>query len=163
MALLRWLHAAFTRFAPSVAASFPWLGGALMLIAAAFALHSFAFARTQQRSLATVTENVSDQDPLGSVFYVPRLRFRTQTGELVQILMAGDDSGEPAFQPGETLPVLYPPSHPEQAIIATPWRAYRAAIIFVVLGIILFDIGFLLRILLSQLRRKSPKAQIAAN
>jgi hypothetical protein len=77
--------------------------------------------------------------------------------------MAGDDSSEPAFQPGETLPVLYPPSHPEQAIIATPWRAYRAAIIFVVLGIILFDIGFLLRILLSQLRRKSPKAQIAAN
>jgi hypothetical protein len=158
MDLLRWLHVTFTRFAPSVAASFPWLGGALMLIATAFALHSFAFARTQQRSLATVTENIATFAPEGGVIYAPRLRFRTTAGDLVQIQITTGSRSEPAFQPGETLPVLYPPTHPEQAILATPWRAYRAAIIFAVLGIILFDIGFLLRILLSRISLKNQRA-----
>lgn len=41
-------------------------------------------------------------------------------------------------------------------MIATVWRAYRAAIVFAVLGVILFDIGFLLRIMLSRKRLKSP-------
>lgn len=84
MALIRWLYATFTRFAPGVAASFPWLGGALMLVAAAFAVHSLSFARAQQRSLATVTENVATFAPEGGVFYAPRLRFRTQTGDLIR-------------------------------------------------------------------------------
>jgi hypothetical protein len=158
MLLLRWLHATFTRFAPGVAASFPWLGGALMLIASGFALHSFAFARTQQRSLATVTENVATFAPQGGVLYAPRLRFRTPAGDLVQVQTTTGSRDEPAFQPGETLPVLYPPNLPEQAIIATPWRAYRAAIVFAVLGIVLFDIGFLLRILLSRIRLKNQRA-----
>jgi hypothetical protein len=36
----------------------PWLGGALVVMAAVFALHSWNFVRTQQRASATVTEDV---------------------------------------------------------------------------------------------------------
>jgi hypothetical protein len=146
------LPALSARYTSAAATGLPWLGGALMLLAAAFALHSFAFARSQQRSLATVTENVATFGPQGGVLYAPRLRFRSASGAIVQILMAGDEASEPAFQPGETVPVLYPVGHPEQAVLATVWRAYRAAIVFVVLGIFLFDIGFVLRVVVRRSR-----------
>jgi hypothetical protein len=144
MAFLRWLQAIYIRYAPWAGAWLPRIGVALLLIAAAFAARSWLFARSLQRSIATVTENVSTFAPQGGVIYLPRLRFRTPAGETVQVT-ASSGIDEVEFAAGETVPVLYPAANPRAAIIATVWRAYHAAIVFALWGVLLFDVGFVLR------------------
>jgi hypothetical protein len=144
MRFLRQLRAAYQQIAPGAGRWLPRIGLVLLVIAAGFAVHSWLFARTQQRSIATVTENISTFAPQGGVIYLPRLRFRTPSGEIVQVL-ASTGIDEVEFAAGETVPVLYPPGKPEAAIIATTWRAYRAAIIFGLLGILIFDIGLIVK------------------
>jgi hypothetical protein len=149
MRLLRQLQALYARISPGAGLWLPRIGVVLLAIAAAFATHSWLFARTQQRSIATVTENVSAFAPQGGVIYLPRLRFRTPAGETVQVL-ASTGIDEVEFNAGETVPVLYPPNRPQAAIIATAWRAYHAAIIFALLGILIFDVGLIVRRLAKQ-------------
>ena len=66
----------------------------------------------------------------------------------------GDGAGckwraeEIEFAAGETVPVLYREGDPQGAIIATTWRAYEGAIVFGVLGVALFDVGWGLRVML---------------
>ena len=88
-------------------------------------------------------------DPAG-VVYTPRFRFRLPSGELVTVQ---DTSGseEIFFAAGETVPVLYPAGDPQGAIIATAWRAYEGAIVWGVLGVVVFDLGWALRV---KLRRR---------
>jgi len=50
------------------------------------------------------------------------------------------------------VPVLYRVDDPQGAIIATTWRAYEGAIVFGVLGVVLFDVGWAVRVGMS--RRK---------
>jgi hypothetical protein len=125
----------------------PWLGGALVVMAAVFALHSWNFVRTQQRASATVTEDVEVIVPKAGVLYSPRLRFRDAGGALVQVVVQ-PGSDEIEFAAGETVPVLYPAGHAERAMIGTAWRMYPAAIVLAVVGVVLFDVGFLLRIVM---------------
>jgi hypothetical protein len=149
---LRWPKAAFDRHLTRAAAALPWTGGALMLLAAALALHRWALVRTQQRATATVTEDVAVIAPEG-VLYSPRLRFRTPGGAFVQVL-AGPGTAEIEFAAGTTVPVLYPPGHPERAVVGTVWHLYAAAIVLAVVGAVVFDIGYVLRII----RRGRPGA-----
>jgi hypothetical protein len=145
--LLQWLRKSFERFAPPASAMLPWVGVVLLVIAAGFGLHSWRFARERVRANATITENVPGFAKEGGVVYMPRFRFRTASGELVQVL-AKSGSDEIEFPAGETVPVLYRAGDPQGAIIATTWLAYEGAIVFGVLGTALFDLGWALRVML---------------
>jgi len=147
MELLRWLRKSFDHVSPSLAAFLPLVGMVLLVIAAGFAVHSWNFARTRVRAAATITENVSEFAKEGGVVYVPRFRFRLPSGELVTV-QAASGSEEVEFPAGETVPVLYRAGDPQGAIIATTWRAYEGAIVFGVLGVVLFDLGWALRVIL---------------
>lgn len=143
---VQWLRAAFERVAPALAAASPWVGGALLLVAAAFAAHSWSFAHARIRAAATVTENVSTFARRGGILYCPRLRFRAASGEIVQVV-AGPGTEDIDFPAGETVPVLYTAGDPQGAIIATAWRVYHAAIVFGLWGTALFDLGWALRVM----------------
>ena len=147
MEFLRWLRRSFERVAPPLAAVLPLVGLVLLAIAAGFAAHSWNFARTRMRAIATVTENVSGFAKQGGIVYTPRFRFRLPNGELVMV-QATNGSEEIEFPAGETVPVLYRASDPQGAIIATVWLAYEGAIVFGVLGVALFDLGWGLRVML---------------
>ena len=147
MEFLRWLRRSFERVAPPMAAVLPWVGLVMMLIAAGFAAHSWNFARTRVRAVATITENVSGFAKEGGVVYTPRFRFRLAGGELV-MAQAARGTDEIEFAAGETVPVLYRAGDPQGAVIATMWLAYEWAIVFGVLGAAVFDLGWALRVLL---------------
>jgi hypothetical protein len=117
------------------------------VIAAGFAVHSWNFARTRVRAMATITENVSGFAKGGGVVYTPRFRFRLPSGELVMV-QAAAGSDEIEFPAGETVPVLYRAGDPQGAVIATVWLAYEGAIVFGVLGVVLFDLGWALRVMM---------------
>jgi hypothetical protein len=153
MNALRWLRAVFFRVAPAYGRALPWLGGALMAVAAGFGLHSWRFVRTQQRAIATVTENVESFAPGGGLRYSPRLRFRAEDGSLVQV-QTSDYSDDVHFAAGDTLPVIYPSGAPQRAILATAWEAYRGAIVFGVLGVLVLDLGLILRLLMKRHERQ---------
>jgi hypothetical protein len=137
-----------------MAGALPLLGLVLLAIAAGFAAHSWNFARTRVRATATITENVSEFAKEGGVVYTPRFRFRVPDGSLV-IVQAANSSGEIEFAAGETVPVLYRAGDPKGAIIATAWRAYEGAIVLAVLGVVLFDLGWALRVVV---RRRASAA-----
>jgi hypothetical protein len=147
MEFLRWLRKIFERVAPLLAGVLPVLGLGLLVIAAGFAAHSWNFARTRVRATATITENVSGFANEGGVVYAPRFRFRLPSGELVTV-QAASGSEEVEFSAGETVPVLYRVGDPQGAIIATTWRAYEGAIVWGVLGVLVFDVGWALRVTL---------------
>jgi hypothetical protein len=54
------------------------------------------------------------------------------------------------FPAGEIVPVLYRVGDPQGAIIATAWRAYEGAIVWGVLGVLVFDLGWGLRVMLGR-------------
>jgi Protein of unknown function (DUF3592) len=147
MEFLRWLRKIFERVAPLLAGVLPVLGLGLLVIAAGFAAHSWNFARTRVRATATITENVSGFAKEGGVVYAPRFRFRLPSGELVTV-QAASGSEEVEFSAGETVPVLYRVGDPQGAIIATTWRAYEGAIVWGLLGVLVFDVGWALRVTL---------------
>ena len=147
MEFLRWLRKSFERVAPPLAGMLPLVGIVLLVIAAGFAVRSWMFARTRVRATATITENASGFAKEGGVVYVPRFRFRLPSGELVTV-QATKGSEEIEFAAGETVPVLYRAGDPQGAIFATVWRAYQGAIVFGVLGVVLFDVGWGLRVML---------------
>jgi hypothetical protein len=147
MELLRWVRKCVERVAPLLAGVLPVVGMVLLMIAAGFAAHSWNFARTRVRAVATITENVSGFAKEGGVVYAARFRFRLPSGELVTV-QAAEGAEEIEFPAGETVPVLYRAGDPQGAIIASTWRAYRGAIVFGVLGVVLFDVGWALRVML---------------
>ncbi len=130
-----------------MAAGLPWVGLALMVVAAGFAVRSWNFARMRVRAVATITENVSGFAKEGGVVYTPRFRFRLANGELVMVQAAGA-SEDVEFAAGATVPVLYRAGDPQGAVIATVWLAYQGAIVFGVLGVAVFDVGWVLRVVL---------------
>jgi hypothetical protein len=147
MEFLKWLRKGFERAAPLLAGVLPLVGMVLLMIAGGFAVHSWNFARTRVRATATITENVSRFAKDGGVVYTPRFRFRLPTGELVTA-QAEQGAEEIEFPAGETVPVLYRAGDPLGAIIATTWRAYEGAIVWGVLGVMVFDLGWALRVML---------------
>jgi hypothetical protein len=153
MEFLRWLRRSFELIAPPLATWLPPLGVVLLVVAAGFAAHSWNFARTRVRATATITENVSEFARDG-VIYTARFRFRLPGGELVAA-QDGEGSEDVEFAAGETVPVLYRADDPQGAIIATAWRAYEGAIVFGVLGVILFDVGWAVRV---AMRRRAAAA-----
>jgi hypothetical protein len=149
MEFLRWLRKSFERVAPPLAGMLPLVGIVLLVIAAGFAVRSWMFARTRVRATATITENVSGFAKEGGVVYTPRFRFRLPGGELVTV-QAASGSEEVEFPAGEIVPVLYRVGDPQGAIIATTWRAYEGAIVWGVLGVLVFDLGWGLRVMLGR-------------
>jgi hypothetical protein len=150
MEFLRWLKRSFERVTPLLAGALPWVGLALVVIAAGFAVRSWNFARTRVRAVATITENVSGFAKEGGVVYTPRFRFRLPDGELVTV-QAANGADDIEFPAGENVPVLYRAGDPQGAVLATVWLAYKSAIGFGVLGVALFDLGWALRV---RLRRR---------
>lgn len=117
-----------------------------MVVAAGFALHSWMFARARVGAIATITENVSAFAPKGGVVYTPRFRFRLPDGELVMV-QAANGSEDIEFPAGEVVPVLYVKGDPQGAILATAWLVYTGAIVFGVMGVAMFDLGWGLRVM----------------
>jgi len=142
MRALQWLREVLDRFGAGTGRWLRWVGVVLMVLSAISAGRSWRSTYGLLRATATVTENVATFAPGGGVQYVPRLRFRL--------------SDEIDFPAGETIPVMYPSGHPEQAAIATVWRRYSTAIVLVVLGILILDLGLILqRIAFKQLKGTS--------
>jgi hypothetical protein len=136
---------ALQRLSAAAAVWLPRAGVLLLALAAISAGHSWWSDRAQLHATATVTENVATFAPGGGVSYTPRLRFRTPSGEIQQVL-AAPGSSDAEFAPGASVPVAWPAGEPLHAGIATPWRVYRAAIWLAILGTVLFDLGWLLRL-----------------
>ncbi len=86
--------------------------------------------------------------------YTPRFRFRLPSGELVTA-QGAKGSEEVEFAAGDTVPVLYRAGDPQSAMIATAWRAYEGAIVWGVLGVLVFDVGWALRVMV---RRRAAAA-----
>ena len=154
MGFLRWLKKSYERVTPPLAVALPPIGLLLVVIAGGFALHSWNFARTRVRAMATITENVSGFAQQGGVVYTPRFRFRLPSGELVMV-QAAHGSEDIEFPAGENVPVLYRAGDPQDAVLATVWLAYQGAIVFGALGVALFDVGWVLRV---RLRRRELAA-----
>ncbi len=147
---LEWLKGIFLRYGGGCGAILPWLGGLLLVLGAGFAVRSWSFVRTQERASATVTEDVAVNAADGILYY-PRLRFRAGSGVLVQVLgQPGSDEIE--FPAGTEVPVLYPVDHPERAIIGTVWRMYSTGIVLAVLGVVVFDLGLVMRIAVRRMK-----------
>jgi hypothetical protein len=145
MGLLRWLRLWGERLAPVAASWSPRAGLLLLALAAASAGHSWLLSRALAHATATVTENIAVFAPGGGVIYQPRLRFQTATGEIEQVLIP-EGSSEPEFTAGASVPVAWPTGNPHAAAIATRWRVYRAAIWLAIAGVVLFDLGWILRL-----------------
>ena len=137
-------RAALLRFRSFAAAVFPWAGGILLGMAAGFTAHSWLSTRGLVAAEATVTENVASLASGGGIVYTPRLRFRAADGAVVLVLIrrGGDDIEFPA---GKTVPVLYPRNDPQRAVIATPMRVYSTAVWLALTGVVMFDVGLVLR------------------
>jgi hypothetical protein len=118
----------------------------LLTLAMVAAGHSWWQSRPLAHATATVTENVASFSPGGGVIYHPRLRFQTPTGEIEQVLIA-EGSSEPEFAAGAYVPVAWAAGEPQDAAIATVWRVYRMAILLGIAGVVLFDLGWILRLL----------------
>ena len=143
MQLLRWLKQGYECFAPIAGAVFPWVGAALLLLAAGFGASSWRYAHSGLRTTGTITENVAAFVKGGGMEYYPRVRFRDESGELVQVTSKiGDEDA--AFAPGDTVPVMYHAEDPQDAVIVSVWRTYPAAIVLGVVGVALFDLGLIL-------------------
>ena len=136
---------ALQRLSAAAAVWLPRAGVLLLALAAISAGHSWWSDRAQLHARATVTENVATFASGGGVSYTPRLRFRTPSGEIQQVLAAPGRS-EPEFAAGTSLPVAWPAGDPQQAFIATAWRVYATTIWLAILGTILFDLGWILRL-----------------
>jgi len=145
MDLLEIVARARHRIAPPLARLLPGVGVALLALAAVFAGHSWWSDRALLHATAMVTENVATFAPGGGVSYTPRVRFRTPSGEIQQVL-ATPGRSDAEFAPGASVPVAWPAGEPQHAVIVTAWRVYRAAIWLAILGTVLFDLGWLLRL-----------------
>jgi len=143
MEFLRWLRQAYLRFEPIGGKLFPWIGAALLLLALAFGIPKWRFAHSGIRVTATIVENVPTFRPGGGIDYYPRFRFRDTNGNLTQVL-SQQGSDDPEFNPGDTLPAMYPPGNPQSAVIVSIWRTYHVAILLGIFGIALFDLGLVL-------------------
>jgi hypothetical protein len=140
MVWLQRLKQAMRRVGPGAGTLLSASGVVLLLLSAGFGLHAWLAIRPLSRATATVSENISSFAPGGGVIYRPRLRFRTSTGELVQVVSPGG-SEDIDFPAGTNLPVLYPANAPEQAYIATTPRVYPAALTLGILGVAVLDLG----------------------
>jgi hypothetical protein len=121
-----------------------WTGLVLLLLAGVFTARSWRCTHGLLRATATVTENVATFAPHGGVQYLPRLRFRLPNGQIT-LALASRASAEIEFPATETVPILYPPGHPENSLIATVWQLYSTAITLAVLGILILDLGLILQ------------------
>jgi hypothetical protein len=133
------------RLSAPAAVWLPRLGVLVLALAVVAAGHSWWRDRAQLHATATVTENVATFAAGGGVSYAPRLRFRTTSGEIEQVL-AAKGSSDAEFAPGASVPVAWPAGEPQHAGIATVWRVYRTAIWLAILGTVVFDLGWLLRL-----------------
>ena len=115
-----------------------------MALGLVFAAHSWWSTRNLVAAQATVAENVETMTAKGDLVYTPRLRFYTSQGILTEVL-AVRGSDEIEFPAGKVVPVLYPSEDPRAAVIATTGRVYSWAIRLVVAGVILFDVGWVVR------------------
>lgn len=162
MDLLQIVARARQRIVPPLARLLPGLGVLLLALAAVFAGCSWWRDRAQIHATATVTENVATFAPGGGVRYAPRLRFRAPDGEIVQVL-AEPGNSDPEFVPGASVAVAWPAGEPQRAGIATVWRVYRAAIWLGILGTVLFDLGWLLRLGAQRRRYRPPPPDFPQN
>lgn len=142
------LKNALSRFLPPLARFLPVIGVVSLALAALSALWVWNGTRSELRAQATVTENTATQLPDGSILYTTHLRFRLPNGGLMEFTdpSTSTDPDDPDFDTGKVVPVLYPPSHPESARVATIARLYPMAITLAILGIVLFDVGTILRL-----------------
>jgi hypothetical protein len=131
--------------AATLARQLPLLGMTLMLLAGVLALRDWRYLHAHVRATATVEENVVSIAPKGGLLYTPRLCFRLESGKLIHVL-GRPNADEPEDATGTTLPVMYPAGDPAHATIATVWKVYSIAIVLGVLGVAIFDFGWILRL-----------------
>jgi hypothetical protein len=131
--------------AATLARLLPVVGLALLLLAGVLALRDWRYLNAHIRATATVEENVVSIAPKGGLLYTPRLCFRLENGSLMHVL-GKPSADEPEDPTGTVLPVMYPAGDPAHATIATVWKVYSVAIVLGVLGVAIFDFGWILRL-----------------
>jgi hypothetical protein len=146
-----------SRFLRLSASLLPWIGGALLVLAAVSAANTWWTFKSWFRTEAVVTENSASQDAKGDVLYVTHLRFRLPSGQMVTFIdpSTSTDPDDPALPTAAVTAVVYPAGHPESARIGSISRLYKTAIILGVLGVVFFDIGIIFRL---RLKRRPANA-----
>jgi hypothetical protein len=141
-----------SRFLRLSASLLIWIGGALLVLAAASAANTWWAFKSWSRAEAVVTENSASQSTKGDVVYATHLRFRLPSGQLATFIdpATSTDSDDPDLPTAAVVPVIYPSGHPESARIGSISRLYKTAIILGILGVALFDLGIIFRIRLNR-------------
>lgn len=119
---------------------FLWVGIGFLVAAGCFWLHEWRQSRSFQHATATITEMEARQDAKGNIHYFAHFRFRLPDDQIVQVVSTQPRS-DSSFDDRETVPVEFRAGDPAGAVLAPAGHVYRAAIIFGIVGTVLFDIG----------------------
>jgi hypothetical protein len=114
----------------------------LALLALAFAIHEYHLDSKSAHATATVVSLDAERVADGTIRYFPQFRFKTGSGEVT--LARGRKGANPAdYTAGQSLRIAYNATSPHEAMAAKTWDVYAVSIILGVLGVIVFDLGFL--------------------
>ena len=119
------------------------LGAGCLLLAIYLSWQTFDFERDAARATGEVVSYHETRDG-GETRYRPRIRFKTETGEIVTI--AGQMAAtSKRFEIGTQVPVVYKVAKPIDARLATFTDSWLGACIAAVIGLIGMGGGFFVR------------------
>jgi hypothetical protein len=100
------------------------------------AVRTVKFERRATRAAGVVIDNVGDLNgSQNTVSYYPKIRFRTQEGVEVSFISSNGNS-DAEFHVGESVPVVYDPQRPTNAVIDSFWHRWTLPIILLGLGVV---------------------------
>jgi len=132
-----------------IAGIFLGIGVITLIVGFFFGLSTWRLTKQGVTAPGVVIENVveervgydrEDHTRTISRTYRPKARFRSRNGEEV-VFVSHSGFGHPAFQPGETVEVLYDPAHPQGAEIKSFWSPWLGPIIIGPIGLVFLLVG----------------------
>lgn len=128
----------------------------LVATAAALAYRTSNFRQSAASAPGTVVqviEQVSHNGEGTSIFYAPRVQFRTATGQDVDFI-SSTGSNPPAYRQGDPVEVLYDPASPSAATINSFWQLWLAPVICTGIATVFFAFGLALVVVTAFLSRQ---------
>jgi len=130
----------------AVAIVFTSIGSLVLIVSTAIGFRTYSFIQGAEKAEGSVIELIrkrSSSSTRRSYVFHPVVEFETANGESVQF-ESNVGSRPPAFQPGESVTVLYHPENVNQAMIDSFWNLWLFSLIAGVNGSVFFSIGVFL-------------------